>query len=56
MTGLQEHFSDLRVSDIKMEISLGDDRDFTVAGVGIVSFRRDGLPPISFTDVYMSLA
>jgi hypothetical protein len=34
-----------------MEISLGDDKVVTVAGVGTVAFRRDGLPPISFTDV-----
>jgi hypothetical protein len=34
-----------------MEIVVGDDRAFTVAGVGTVAFRRDGLRPISFTDV-----
>jgi hypothetical protein len=51
ITGLREHFSDLRVSEIRMEIALGDDRAFTVAGVGTVAFQRDGLPPISFTDV-----
>jgi hypothetical protein len=34
-----------------MEIALGDDRALTVARVGTVAFRRDGLPPISFTDV-----
>jgi hypothetical protein len=51
MTGLREHFSNLRVSEIRMKIALGDDRYFTVAGVGTVSFRRDGLPPISFVDI-----
>jgi hypothetical protein len=51
MTGLREHFSDLRDSEVRIEISLGDSRAFTVAGVSTVSFRRDGLPPISFTDV-----
>jgi hypothetical protein len=52
MTGLREHFYDLRVSEIRMEIALGDERAFTVAGVGTVAFRRDGLPPISFTGVF----
>ena len=51
MTGYREHFSNLRDTEVRIEISLGDDRVVTVAGVGTVAFRRDGLPPISFTNV-----
>jgi hypothetical protein len=51
MTGYQEHFSDLRDTEVRIEISLGDDRVVTIAGVGTVAFRRDGMLPISFTDV-----
>jgi hypothetical protein len=51
MTGFREHFSDLRDTEVRIEISLGDDRVVRVAGVGTVAFQRDGMPPISFTDV-----
>jgi hypothetical protein len=51
MTGLREHFSDLRETEVGIEISLGDDRVVRVAGIGTVAFQRDGMPPISFTDV-----
>jgi hypothetical protein len=51
MTGVREHFSDLRGPEVRMDISLGDDRVVTVVGIGTVSFRRESLPPISFTDV-----
>ena len=51
MTGIREHFSDLRDPDVRIDISLVDDRIVTVAGVGTVPFRREDLPPISFTDV-----
>jgi hypothetical protein len=51
MTGIREHFSDLRDPDFRIDISLVDDRIVTVAGIGTVSFRREDLPPISFTDV-----
>jgi hypothetical protein len=51
MTGIRENFSDLRDTEVRIEISLGDDRVFKVAGVGTVSFQRDSMPPISFTDV-----
>ena len=49
--GIREHFFDLRDIEVRIDISLGDNRIVTVAGVGTVSFRREGLPPISFTDV-----
>jgi hypothetical protein len=51
MTGVKEHFSDLRGTEVRIDISLGDNRVVTVAGIGTVSFRRENLPPISFTDV-----
>ena len=51
MTGVREHFSDLRGPEVGMDISLGDDRVVTVVGIGTVAFRRENLPPISFTDV-----
>jgi hypothetical protein len=51
MTGVQEHFSDLRGIEVRIDISLGDDRVVTVVGIGTVAFRRENLPPISFTDV-----
>jgi hypothetical protein len=51
MTGIREHFSDLRDPDYRIDISLVDDRIVTVAGIGTISFRREDLPPISFTDV-----
>jgi hypothetical protein len=51
MTGLREHFYDLKDTEVRIEISLGDDRVVRVAGIGIVTFRRDSLPPISFMDV-----
>ena len=55
MTGVREHFFDLRGIDVRMDISLGDDRVVTVARIGIVSFRRENLPPISFSDVLFVL-
>jgi hypothetical protein len=45
MTGVREYFSDLRGIEVRIDISLGDDRVVTVA------FRRENLPPILFTDV-----
>jgi hypothetical protein len=51
MTGSREYFSDIRDSKVLIDISLRDDRVVRVAGVGIVAFHRDGMPPISFTDV-----
>jgi hypothetical protein len=51
ITSVREHFSDLRDIEVRIDISLGDNRVVTVAGIGTVSFRRENLPPISFTDV-----
>jgi hypothetical protein len=51
MIGVREHFFDLRDPEVRIEISLGDDRVVRVAGIGTIAFRRESLPPISFTDV-----
>jgi hypothetical protein len=51
ITSVREHFFDLRDTEVRIDISLGDNRVVTVAGIGTVSFRRENLPPISFTDV-----
>jgi hypothetical protein len=55
ITSVREHFSDLRDTEVKIDITLGDNRVVTVAGIGTVSFRRENLPPISFTDVLFVL-
>jgi hypothetical protein len=34
-----------------MDISLGDDYLVRVVGIGIVTFRKDGMPPISLRDI-----
>jgi hypothetical protein len=49
--GIREHFSNLRDTEVNIDISLGDNMIVIVAGIGTVSFRRENLPPISFTDV-----
>jgi hypothetical protein len=51
MTGVQENFSNLKCAEVRIDISLGDNRVVIVAGIGTVSFRRENLPPISFIDV-----
>ena len=51
MTGVREHFSDLRGTEVRIDISLGDDKVVTVVGIDTVAFRRENLPPILFTDV-----
>jgi hypothetical protein len=51
ITSVREHFSDLRDTEVRIDISLGDNRVITVAEIGTVSFRRENLPPISFIDV-----
>jgi hypothetical protein len=51
MNGVREHFTDLRDTEVRIEISLGDDTLVRLVGIGTVTFRRDSMPPISFTDV-----
>jgi hypothetical protein len=51
MTGVRENLTDLRDTKVRMEISLGDDSLVRVVGIGIITFQRDDMPPISFKDV-----
>jgi hypothetical protein len=51
MTGVREHLTDIRDIEVGMEISLRDDSLVRVVGIGIVTFQRDDMPPISFKDV-----
>jgi hypothetical protein len=51
MTRVREHFTDLRDTEVRIDISLGDDTLVRVTEIDIVTFRRDDLTPISFTDV-----
>jgi hypothetical protein len=51
MTGVREHLTDLRDTKVMMEITLRDDSLVRVVGIGIVTFQRDAMPPISFRDV-----
>jgi hypothetical protein len=51
MIGVRDNFTDLRDTEVRMEISLGDDTLVRVDGCAIFTFQRDGLIPISFRDV-----
>jgi hypothetical protein len=51
MIRVREHLTDLRDIKVRMEIDLGDDTLDRVARIGIVSFQRDSIPPISFRNV-----
>jgi hypothetical protein len=51
MTGVRENLTDLKDTEARIEIALGDDTLVRVVGIGIVTFRRDSMPPISFKDV-----
>jgi hypothetical protein len=51
MTGVREHFTDLRDSKVKMEIALVDDIIVRVASRGTITFQRESMSPISFRDV-----
>jgi hypothetical protein len=50
MTTVREHLTDLTQCGY-VEVMLGDDREVKVAGCGIVSFRRESLPPMTLTKV-----
>jgi hypothetical protein len=51
MTGVRDHFTDLKEPEVRMEIVLGDDIIVKVVGRGTVTFQRESMPPISFRDV-----
>jgi hypothetical protein len=46
MTGVREHFTDLRDPEVKIEIALGDDTIIRVVGCGTITFQRESMPPI----------
>jgi hypothetical protein len=50
MTTVREHLTDLTQCGYA-EVVLGDDREVKVASCGIVSFRRESLPPMTLTEV-----
>ena len=55
MIGVKEHLTDLRDTEVRIEIALGDDTLVRVAAIGTVIFRRDSMPPILFRDVLFVL-
>jgi hypothetical protein len=51
MSGVREHFTDLRDPEIRLEIVLGDDTVVRAVGRGTISFQRECMPPLVFRDV-----
>ena len=51
MSGVREHFTDLRDLEIKLEIVLGNDTIVKAAKHGTISFQRECMPPLVFRDV-----
>jgi hypothetical protein len=51
MSGVKEHFTDLKDPEIRLEIVLGDNTIVRVVGRGTVSFQRELRPPLVFKDV-----
>ena len=51
MSGVREHFTDLRDLEIKLEIVLGDNTIVRAVGHSTVSFQGDLMPPLVFRDV-----
>lgn len=51
MTGVRAQFSDLTDRALDIDVVFGDDRTVSPAGVGIVSFQRESLPPLKLSDV-----
>jgi len=51
MTSDKNLFNALEEKDLKMHIEMGDDRRYSVLGVGTVSFQREHGAPLTLTDV-----
>jgi hypothetical protein len=51
MSGVREHFTNLRDPEIRLEIMLGDNTIVRALGCGTIPFQRESRPPISFRDV-----
>jgi hypothetical protein len=55
MTGVREHFTDLRDPEVRMEIALGDDTIVKVARRGTITFQRGVCHPFRSRMCCMSL-
>ena len=51
MTGDKSLFNTLEEKDLNMHIEMGDERRYSVSGVGTVTFQREHGAPITLTDV-----
>eukprot|EP00253_Pinus_taeda_P027414 PITA_27414 len=51
MTNDKNLFSALEEKDLKMRIEMGDDRRYSVSGVGAVAFQREHGAPLTLTNV-----
>ena len=52
MTGVREQFSELSQQAVSHDIVLRDDRSFSVAGIGTVTFQRESSSPLKLTDMF----
>jgi hypothetical protein len=51
MSGVREHFTNLRDPEIKLEIVLGDNTIVRATGHSTISFQGELMPPLVFRDV-----
>jgi hypothetical protein len=51
MSGVKEHFTNIRDLEIRLEIVLGDDTIVKAAWRGTISFQRELMPPLVSRDV-----
>jgi hypothetical protein len=51
MTGDKEFFSDLEERDQKMHIEMGDDGQYSVTGIGTITFHRESGKPFQLKNV-----
>lgn len=51
MTGDKEFFSDLEEKDLQMHIKMGDDERYISTRLGMVTFQREKVAPLTLRDV-----
>ena len=51
MTGDKDLFSDLEEKDLKMHIEMGDDGQYSVTGIGTITFHRESSKPFQLKNV-----
>eukprot|EP00253_Pinus_taeda_P024147 PITA_24147 len=51
MTGDKKLFSALEEKDLNRLIEMGDDKRYSISGVGTIAFQRENGPPLTLTDV-----